>query len=182
MKGRLIVAGMGMVVAAGLAAGASAGGSPHVDLAEGRIGKSAWVAWAEPRRGTKRGKGVCLGLALSKPADAGLVSVGESLECGPEVGLAPRLESIAAGDGRNQRSVWVLLFNQSVSRAFIHIGRRDGRTFRIRRITHTEASRLGIEGLGYWAQGFAGSACLHRLTTFGAQGEVLTDVRDRTCA
>lgn len=146
-------------------------------LGEGQIGRSAWAVWLEGAAGKAGPSLVCVGIALARPSVAGLVARSESRECVSVGEDEPVLESITGGKGKKRRTVWAMLFAPSVARIYLNIGDKGGRMVQTRQLSRRVAERLEIEQLSYFRAGYAGSACLRRLITYGAGGERLSDTR-----
>ena len=176
----LVVIGITLLLAAPYAPGKS---PQRVVLDEGRIGRSAWAAWLRPavRPGDASEK-VCRGVALAGPSAGGLWAQSEFDECGAVSASAPVIESIDRGQGRKQRTVWLGLFSPEVSKVYLRIGAtRRGNFVRLQQLSSKDAEALGTDRLKFWARGYAGTSCLHRLITYASSGETLSDSGKESC-
>lgn len=176
----LITAGTTLLLAASFAPGRS---PQRVVLDEGKIGRSVWAAWLRPaaRPGHAGGK-VCRGVALAGPSSGGLWAQSEFDECGAVSASAPVIESLDRGQGRKQRTVWLGLFSPEVSKVYLRIGTpQRGNFVRLQQLSSKDAETLGTDRLKFWARGYAGTSCFHRLITYDSSGETLSDSGKESC-
>lgn len=176
----LITAGTTLLLAASLT---PANAPQTVLLDEGKIGRSVWTAWLRPAgHSGAAGERVCRGVALAGPSSGGLWAQSEFEECGAVSASAPVIESIDRGQGRKRRTVWLGLFSAEVSKVYLRIGRaRQGNFVRLQQLSPKKAGALGIDRLKFWARGYAGPSCLHRLITYNSSGEALSDSGKESC-
>jgi hypothetical protein len=159
----------------------AADGGHVVVLREGTIGKSKWTAWLEPAIARGKANKVCRNLALSHPTYAGLIARSEFRECGSITAAEPAVESIEAGEGSKQRSVWLGLFAPMVRTIYVRIGSSAGHLVHLQALSVRAAAKVDAERLRYWVRGYAGASCLRRLITYDVNGEVLSDSGSEPC-
>lgn len=176
----LITAGIALLLATSYAPGRS---PQRVVLSEGQIGRSVWTTWLRPAAepGHSREK-VCRGIALAVPSAGGLWAQSEYDECGVVSASAPLIDSIDRGQGQKRRTVWLAVLSPEVSKVYVRIGHTPrGKSVSPQRLSRREARTLGADQLAFWAHGYAGNSCLHRLITYHSSGEMLSDSGKLSC-
>ena len=152
----------------------------EVSLGQGKIGSSSWYAWLEPNAKKAKPEAMCVGLLLSRPETAGsaISEVDECVTVGPQA-MFPASESTERK--HKQRTISAVIFGPEIHsfRAYLTSGEIVHRS--VKRIGTTEAGRLGIDNVGFWVRGFAGTLCIRRVVAYDYSHVTVSDTGRLPC-
>lgn len=159
---------------------AKASSTQEVSLGQGMIGSSSWLAWLEPNAQKEKPEAMCVGLLLRRPETAGS-SISEVDECVTVGSQAVFVASDSEGRGRKQRTVSAVIFGREVHsfRAYLTSGEVVHRS--VKKIGATASRRLGIDNVGSWSRGFAGSLCIRRVIAYDDSHVAVADTGRMSC-
>ncbi|HET8861918.1 MAG TPA: hypothetical protein VFM94_01550 [Solirubrobacterales bacterium] len=158
--------------ATGDAAGRSYDG--FMRIGGGRLNAAEWTStltkWHKERTGPQ---GVCVSTVLATKDDG--VDIREAFECDVVRDDGPFMQFVSGRSENGPRSVVSVIFTQAARRVVIDLGKGDGSTIKLRRLSKSKASQLGIAQVGYWTHAFAGPVCIQRITVYDGHGSMLSD-------
>lgn len=156
---------------------ASVVGKAHgqaVRIGAGRLNSAEWISTLTKWRKNGVGpEGVCLSTALATRANE--VNISEGFECDTVRDDAPFIQSDSGHSRKGMRTVFAAIFSPATARVVVDLGRGDGSTVGLKRLSETQARQLGVERVRYWVHAFSGPACLQGLTTCDRFESILSE-------